>query len=40
MFKASNVLPAFATALLCTVWMILAPMAGIPGWSGFAGCTA
>lgn len=37
MFKASNVLPAFATALLCTVWMILAPMAGIPGWSGFAG---
>lgn len=35
MFKASNVLPAFATALLCTVWMILAPMAGIPGWSGF-----
>lgn len=40
MLKSTNVLPAFATALLCTIWMILAPMAGIPGWAGFAGCTA
>lgn len=40
MLKATNVLPAFATALLCTIWMILAPMADIPGWAGFAGCTA
>lgn len=40
MLKSTNVLPAFATALLCTIWMIVAPMAGIPGWAGFAGCTA
>lgn len=40
MLKSTNVLPAFATALLCTIWMILAPLAGLPGWAGFAGCTA
>lgn len=40
MLKSTNVLPAFATALLCTIWMILSPIAGIPGWAGFAGCTA
>lgn len=31
---------AFATALLCTVWVFLASLVNMPGWAGFAGCTA
>ncbi len=31
---------AFATAVLCTLWMVAATFFGLPGWAGFAGCTA
>lgn len=31
---------AFATAVLCTFWMAAAVFLGLPGWAGFAGCTA
>ena len=28
-----------STALLCGVWAALAPLFGLMGWAGFAGCT-
>lgn len=31
---------AFATALLCAIWIGVAPFAGLLGWAGFGGCTA
>lgn len=31
---------AFATALLCLVWMAVAGVSGLTGWAGFTGCTA
>lgn len=31
---------AFATAVLCTIWMMAATLLELPGWAGFAGCTA
>ena len=37
---SNNTLSAFATALLCTVWMVIANATGLLGWAGFAGCTA
>ena len=37
---SENARRAFATALLCTIWILLANRAGLPGWAGFAGCTA
>lgn len=35
-----NIKCGFATALLCTIWMFLAGVLQLPGWAGFAGCTA
>lgn len=37
---SDNVKSAFATALLCAIWIGVAPFAGLPGWAGFGGCTA
>ena len=37
---SNNTLSAFATALLCTIWMVIANTTGLLGWAGFAGCTA
>lgn len=31
---------AIATAVCCAVWGKIAGMIGLPGWAGFAGCTA
>ncbi|MGI5946505.1 MAG: DUF1097 domain-containing protein [Lachnospiraceae bacterium] len=31
---------AFATAFLCMIWMAAAGLLKLPGWAGFAGCTA
>lgn len=40
MFFSDNVKSAFATALLCALWIGLAPFFGLIGWAGFGGCTA
>lgn len=37
---SDNVKSAFATALLCAIWIGVAPFAGLTGWAGFGGCTA
>lgn len=37
---SNNVKSAFATALLCAIWIGAAPLAGLLGWAGFGGCTA
>ncbi len=37
---SENMRRAFATSLLCTIWVFLANIASLPGWAGFAGCTA
>ena len=37
---SNNTLSAFATALLCTIWMVIANALCLLGWAGFAGCTA
>lgn len=37
---SNNVKSAFATALLCAIWIGVAPFAGLSGWAGFGGCTA
>lgn len=37
---SDNVKTAFATALLCAIWIGVAPFAGLTGWAGFGGCTA
>ena len=30
---------AISTAVLCGVWTVAAPLLGLIGWAGFAGCT-
>lgn len=37
---SNNTLCAFATALLCTIWIFIASNIDLLGWAGFAGCTA
>lgn len=37
---SDNIRCAFATALLCLIWALIADWTGLPCWAGFAGCTA
>lgn len=37
---SNNILSAFATSTLCTIWMLIANNVGLLGWAGFTGCTA
>lgn len=38
--KSRLVVTSLATAVLCTIWMLLGPAVGLIGWAGFAGCTS
>lgn len=40
MLFSDNMKSSFATALLCAIWISIAPFFGLIGWAGFGGCTA